>query len=123
MTGLEDSLAAPTLKKKEVKGRRRQTILEAIFDWSGQVIYDNILCVQSASSRGVWENFDLVYVENQECLVEYTAGSGDHCRCLWVTVDCRLLDTVLQSARSHGPIRFMLTSLPASLIGPCDLGG
>ena len=30
---------------------------------------------------------------------------------------------VLQPARSHGPIRFMLTSLPANLIGPCDLGG
>ena len=39
------------------------------------------------------------------------------------TVVCRLLDTVLQSARSHGPIRFMLTSLPANLIGSCDLGG
>ena len=38
------------------------------------------------------------------------------------TVDCRLLDTsILQPARSHGPIRFMLTSLPANLIGPCDL--
>ena len=33
------------------------------------------------------------------------------------------LTLVLQPARSHGPIRFMLTSLPANLIGPCDLGG
>ena len=31
------------------------------------------------------------------------------------------LTLVLQPARSHGPIRFMLTSLPANLIGPCDL--
>ena len=33
------------------------------------------------------------------------------------------LTLVLQPARSHGPIRFMLISLPANLIGPCDLRG
>ena len=31
------------------------------------------------------------------------------------------LTLALQPARSHGPIRFMLTSLPANLIGLCDL--
>ena len=29
----------------------------------------------------------------------------------------------LQPAWSHGPITFMITSLPANLIGPCDLAG
>ena len=39
---------------------------------------------------------------------------------LVVTVDCRLLVTILSASKSHDPITFTITSYPANLIGPCD---
>ena len=76
-------------------------------------LYDTARCYSMICILGTWHMMHCM-VAGIEAIIELSS----------VTVDCRLLDTIIMSAtRSHGPIRFAGNDVSMNLIGPCDLAG